>query len=233
MNLAVIPARGGSKRVPRKNVRAFAGRPMIAWSIAAARDSGLFEHVLVSTDDAEIAEVARGAGAEVPFMRPDDLSGDHVGTVEVIAHAVRWAEAAGWAFDAVCCLYATAPFVAAEDLRLARAQLDAGGWDFVFPALRYGHPVQRAFGRGPDGAMALLFPEHRLTRTQDLAPVYHDAGQFYWGTRDAWLSGRPIFGERSSFIELSPWRAQDIDTPEDWTRAEYLFEIMKRKTGEQ
>ncbi len=222
-NLAVIPARGGSKRIPRKNVRAFAGKPMLAWSIEAALTSRLFSRVLVTTDDPEIAEVARAHGAEVPFARPPELSDDHTGTLEVIHHAARWAAADGGSYDAVCCIYATAPFVSASDLTRARAALDDARWDYVFPAGRYAYPVQRSFLRADDKSMSLLFPEHRTTRSQDLPPVFHDAGQFYWGRFEAWTSGAAIFGPRTTFIELPPWRVQDIDTEDDWRMAEYLF----------
>src|SRR5687768_2912625 len=180
MNIAVIPARGGSKRIPGKNIRPFAGRSMLSWPIATALDSGLFDRVIVSTDSPEVAAAARQAGAETPFVRPSELSDDHCGTLEVMTHAVRWAEAEGLDAAAVCCLYATAVFVTAEDLRAALDQLLEGAWDYVFAASRYPQPVQRAFSRGEDGAATLLFPEYRLTRTQDLPPVYQDVGQFYW-----------------------------------------------------
>ena len=226
MNIALIPARGGSKRIPRKNVRPFCGRPMIAWPIAAATASGLFERILVSTEDAEIAEVARSAGAEVPFTRPDQLADDHGGTADVIVHALSWAIEAGWEVDTVCCIYPTAAFVAGEDLSEAR-QLLSPDCDYAFAAVRYGHPPQRGFLRAADGSPQLLHPEHQATRTQDLPPVYHDAGQFYWGTRQAWMEGRPFFGSRTRFLELPPWRAWDIDRDEDWTMAEGLFKAMQ------
>lgn len=222
MNIAVIPARGGSKRIPRKNIREFCGRPMIAWPIAAALETGLFDHVIVSTDDEEIAEAARNGGAETPFMRPADLADDHTGTSDVVTHAIRWALDAGWPVEAVCCIYATAAFITADDLREAHSLLSSD-CDFAFPALRYGHPPQRGFVKAENGSPSLLQPEHRATRTQDLPPVYHDAGQFYWGSREAWLEARPVFGQRSRFVELPATRAIDIDRPEDWEMAEHLF----------
>jgi N-acylneuraminate cytidylyltransferase len=223
VNLAVIPARGGSKRIPGKNIRRFAGRPMIAWAIATARDSGLFDRIIVSTDSDEVAAVAREAGAEVPFRRPAELSDDHCGTLEVMTHAVGRAQSGGLDPRLVCCLYPTAVLTGADDLRAALTMLDGGDWDYVFAAGRFAQPVQRAFVRGEDDAMVLLFPEHRLTRTQDLPPAYHDAGQFYWGRAEAWGAGRPIYGPRTTFIELPPERCQDIDTPQDWDAAERLF----------
>ncbi len=230
MNIAIIPARGGSKRIPRKNIRSFCGRPMIAWPIAAAKASDLFDHVLVSTDDEEIAGAARAAGAETPFLRPAELADDYTGTNDVIVHALQWAQGAGWAPDAACCVYATAAFVQPRDLIEARKLL-APDCDYVFPALRYGHPPQRGFLKGPKGAPELLQPEFQKTRTQDLQAVYHDAGQFYWGKADAWLEERPVFESRTRFVEVPPTRAWDIDNEEDWTIAEALFAAINGDAG--
>lgn len=229
MNIAVIPARGGSKRIPRKNVKPFAGRPVIAWATEAALTSGLFERVLVSTDDDEIAAAAEAAGAVAPFRRPVELSDDHCGTLEVIGHAVRWTIEAGWEVENVCCIYPTAPLLDAADLGAGLDRLSGGGWDYVMSAARFSCPVFRGFLRTDEGAMEMLFPEHRLTRSQDLPAVYHDAGQFYWGGADAWVDERPIFGPRTTFVELPPWRVQDIDTPEDWAMAERLFAMTEKE----
>ena len=226
MRLAVIPARGGSKRIPRKNIREFAGKPIIAWSIEAARASGCFDRILVSTDDPEIAAVAREHGAEAPFTRPAELADDHVGTVPVIAHAVRWQEEQGDAVTAACCIYATAPFCRAEDLREGLRLLEQGGADYVFPVAGYGFPIQRAVRLDAEGRVGMFQPEHGATRSQDLEPAYHDAGQWYWGTRDAWLEGRPIFAPDSRAVVLPASRVQDIDTPEDWARAELMFRAL-------
>jgi N-acylneuraminate cytidylyltransferase len=233
MNVAIIPARGGSKRIPRKNIRPFAGKPMIAWSIDAARASGLFDRIVVSTDDAEIADVAQSCGAETPFLREPALADDHAGTLEVVTDAVSRICVDGSRPEAICCLYATAPFATAADLVQGREKLADGNWDYVFTATRYAAPVQRAFARSASGAMALLQPEHALTRSQELTPVYHDAGQYYWGTPQAWLTGRPIYGDRTTFVELPHWRVQDVDTLEDWRRAEHLFEILQRTSDDQ
>lgn len=226
MNIAIIPARGGSKRIPRKNVREFCGQPMIAWPIRAALASGLFDHIVVSTDDTEIAQVAREAGAEVPFMRPAELSDDHTGTTDVVVHALEWAENARLPVEAACCIYATAAFIAPDDLATSR-QLLSPECDYTFPAVRYGHPPQRGFVDGGNASPQLLQPEHQSTRTQDLPPVFHDAGQFYWGTRAAWVERRPFFGPRTRFVELPEWRAVDIDRPEDWSLAEALFKASR------
>jgi pseudaminic acid cytidylyltransferase len=225
--IAIITARGGSKRIPRKNVRSFARKPMIAWPIATALQSGLFDHVIVSTDDPEIAAAAADAGAEVPFERPAELSDDHTGTLEVVGHAVDWARDQEWQFDSACCLYGTAAFVTSNDLVEARDQL--GGADYVFAAGRFARAPQRAFVRDAAGTMRLLQPQFALTRSQDLEPAFHDAGQFYWGSTDAWSERRPIYGERTTFIVLPPERAIDIDTPEDWAMAERQFSERKQR----
>ncbi len=226
MNIAIIPARGGSKRIPRKNIRKFYDQPMISWPIAAAQASGLFDHIIVSTDDDEIAAIAREAGAETPFMRPAELADDHSGTTDVIVHALSWAIDAGMHVDAACCIYATAAFIEPDDL-IAGRNLLSTRCDFAFPAVRYAHPPQRGFIDSGKGSPQFTQPEHRSTRTQDLPPVFHDSGQFYWGMRDAWLERRPFFSDRTRFLELPEWRAVDIDRPEDWERAEHLFSATR------
>src|SRR5581483_1159254 len=185
--LALIPARGGSKRIPRKNVRPFCGKPMIAWSIEAARRSGLFDHVVVSTDDDEIAAVATGLGAEVPFRRPAHLSGDHTGTTEVIAHGTQWALDHGWDVEAVCCIYATAPFIDIDDLERGQSILASEDWAYVFAATDFAAPIFRSFRQLSTGGIEMFFPEHFGTRSQDLPVALHDAAQFYWGKAAAWL----------------------------------------------
>ncbi|MFL6763146.1 MAG: pseudaminic acid cytidylyltransferase [Sphingomicrobium sp.] len=224
--IAIITARGGSKRIPRKNVREFAGKPMIVWPIRTALESGLFDRVIVSTDDPEIASVAGDAGAEVPFMRPAELADDRAGTLEVVGHFVDWARSQGWQFDQACCLYGTAAFTTADDLAKGRDRLDE--WDYVFAAGQFARPPQRAFVRQSGGSMRLLRPEYSLSRSQDLEAAYYDAGQFYWGTAAAWSERRPIYGERTTFIELPPERAIDIDTLEDWAMAERQFSQWKQ-----
>jgi pseudaminic acid cytidylyltransferase len=231
MNVAIIPARGGSKRIPRKNVREFAGKPMILWSIAAAQDSGCFARIIVSTDDPEIADTARAAGAEAPFERPAELSNDHTATLPVIAHAVEWLRAAGTRLERVCCLYATAPLVTAADLARGASLLDDPGVDYVFTCSTFAFPVQRALIRSVGGGVEPLFPEHIAKRSQDLPEAIHDAGQFYWGSAAAFAAQRPIFGPRSRPLMIPRYRVQDIDTLEDWTRAELLFKALKETTN--
>lgn len=230
MRVAVIPARGGSKRIPRKNIKPFCGKPMIAWPIEAARASGCFDRILVSTDDEEIAGVANQHGAETPFTRPADLSDDHATTTAVIAHATHWLGEQGEMPTLVCCLYATAPFVTADDLRRGLAKIEASGCDYAFSVTSFPFPIQRALRVTPGDRVEMFQPEHFLTRSQDLEEAYHDAGQFYWGHAEAWLRGDKIFTTASTPVMLPRHRVQDIDTEEDWVRAEWLFKALQAGT---
>ncbi|MFM7013247.1 MAG: pseudaminic acid cytidylyltransferase [Betaproteobacteria bacterium] len=232
MKIAVIPARGGSKRIPRKNIKPFCGKPMIAWSIEAARASGCFDRIIVSTDDAEIADLARVYGAEVPFMRPPELSDDHTGTIPVIAHAIDWMNRNAGPVDFACCLYATAPFVQAEDLQRGFDLLQHSGADYTFSVTSYAFPIQRAIRITTDQRIEMFNPEQFTTRSQDLEEAFHDAGQFYWGRAAAWLAGMPLFSHDAAPVPLPRHRVQDIDTAEDWVRAEWLFKSMQSQTGQ-
>jgi pseudaminic acid cytidylyltransferase len=231
MRLAVIPARGGSKRIPRKNIKSFAGKPMIAWSIEAAFASGCFDHIIVSTDDVEIAAVARDHGAEVPFMRPPELSDDHTGTIPVVAHAVDWMAQHVGTVQFACCLYATAPFVLVQDLQLGLEVLHQSGAQYSFTVTNFAAPIQRSFRITSQQRIEMFSPEQFNTRSQDLEEAYHDAGQFYWGRSEAWLSSTPLFSRASTPIKLPRYRVQDIDTIDDWRRAELMFEILNQSTG--
>ena len=223
MNIAVIPARGGSKRIPRKNIRDFCGKPIIAWPIELALACGLFEHVIVSTDDPEVQAVARAHGAEVPFTRPADLSDDHATTLAVISHATRWALGQGWPLSAVCCVYATAALLESHDLAAGLTALDSGRWDYVLTATTFEAPIHRGFLTTVDDGVAMLFPEFAATRSQDLPVVLHDAAMCYWGRPHAWVEQRPILSASSRVVRVPRQQAQDIDTPEDWAIAEALF----------
>lgn len=223
MSLCLIPARGGSKRIPGKNIRPFVGKPMIVWSIEAAEKAGCFDRIIVSTDDPAIAEVARRAGAEVPFTRPAALADDHATTLAVIRHALDWCETQGALPDALCCLYATAPFVRADDLRAGAALLSQAL--FAIPVTSFGFPIQRAVKIVND-RLQMVDPAQYATRSQDLDETFHDAGQFYWGRTTAWRAGLPPFGPDAAPIRLPRWRVQDIDTPEDWQRAELMFQAL-------
>lgn len=228
MKIAVIPARGGSKRILRKNIREFAGKPMIAWSIEAAKLSNLFDRIIVSTDDEEIAEVARKWGAEVPFMRPEELSNDYAGTTEVIAHVTQWTIDQMLDVSAVCCIYATAPFVQIEDISCGWDALESGDWDYAFSVTDFAAPIFRSFKQTPEGGLEMFFPEYFATRSQDLPVALHDAGQFYWGRPAAWIEGRRVFDQRSKPIIIPRWRVQDIDTEEDWARAELIHAVLDK-----
>lgn len=224
MTVAVIPARGGSKRIPRKNIRPFCGRPVIAYVIEAALQSGCFDRVIVSTDDEEIARVARSEGADIPFLRPAQLSDDFTGTAAVVRHALEWLSQQQLAPANACCLYATAPFLTQGDIRRGLELLEASDADYAVTVATYAFPVQRAMRVRHDQRLEMLFPEHVLTRSQDLEECYHDAGQMYWGRSASFLSGIPLLGPGSIPIVLPRHRVQDLDTWEDWARAELMYE---------
>ena len=220
--IAVIPARGGSKRIPRKNIRNFCGKPMIAWSIEAAKASNLFDHIIVSTDDKEIAEVARSWGAETPFKRPEDLADDYTGTASVVSHATQWAINNGWDVSAVCCIYATAPFIRSNDIRQGYERLTNGDCEYVIAVTSYASSIFRAFTARQDSGVEMIFPEHYLSRTQDLPIALHDAAQFYWGRPSAWIEEKPGLGDETAIVHIPRWRVQDIDDEDDWMRAELM-----------
>jgi len=230
MKLAIIPARGGSKRIPRKNIKLFCGKPMIAWPIEAAQASGCFDRIIVSTDDAEIAEVARVHGAEVPFIRPSELSDDYTGTIPVVAHAVGWMAEQFGPVEFACCLYATAPFVRAQDLLHGLDLLQRSDAQYAFTVTNFAAPVQRSFRITEQRRIEMFNPEQFNTRSQDLEEIYHDAGQFYWGLAQAWLTSRPLYSECATPLVLPRYRVQDVDTQDDWIRAELMFEILNQST---
>lgn len=222
IKVAIIPARGGSKRIPRKNIKEFHGKPMIAWSIEAAKKTGIFDRIVVSTDDEEIASIARKWGAEVPFMRPAELSEDFTATIPVISHAIQWLMEKGEDLEAICCIYATAPFVEAEDITKGYTELTSGGWAYTFSVTDFSAPIFRSFKLSETGGVEMFYPEYFNTRSQDLPDAYHDAGQFYWGLKESWLQEKIFFSNESKPILIPRWRVQDIDTPSDWQRAEKI-----------
>jgi len=223
-SVAIIPARGGSKRIPRKNLLPFDGVPMIVRSIRTAQDCGLFDQIVVSTDDAEIAELALAHGAQVPFLRPAELADDFTGTAAVIVHALQQLPA----FDYACCVYATAPLLQARFLREGFELLERHPEKaFAFSVCSFGFPVQRALTLDGQGALTALYPEFRNTRSQDLPEAFQDAGQFYWGRSEAWLRGEVLYSPASLPVILPRHLVQDIDTLEDWKRAEYLYAALK------
>lgn len=227
-NLAIIPARGGSKRIPRKNIRPFLGKPILAYSIEVALQSQLFDEVMVSTEDAEIAELARSFGAKVPFQRSQKNADDYASTSEVLVEVLTDYEAIGQCFDYGCCIYPTAPFITVDVLTKAWTLLQDNCYDSVFPVLRFSYPIQRALHL--DGAQAnMIWPEYATTRSQDLTPAYHDAGQYYWFNVAAMRQKRQLWTDHSGVIIIADLDAHDIDTLEDWTVAEFKYQYRAKR----
>lgn len=229
MNVAIIPARGGSKRIPRKNVKSFCGKPMIAHSIENALASRAIDRVIVSTDDDEIAQIAQDFGADVPFVRPAELSDDHTGTSPVIRHAIETLQEQSWNLEYCACIYATSPLLTSELIdRCYDMLVKQPRPDYVFTAARYSFPIQRALVLSQNGGVK-PFDERAITqRSQDLEPTYHDAGQLYWGHLDSWQDvSKHIFGENSKMVVMPDHLVQDIDTQEDWVRAELLYQLIQ------
>jgi N-acylneuraminate cytidylyltransferase len=227
MNICVIPARGGSKRILRKNIKEFNGKPIIAYSIEAALKSNCFDQVIVSTDDVEIVEVAKKYGAQVPFIRPTELSNDYAGTIPVIKHAIEWLEESNNTIESVCCLYATAPFIQPQTISRAFQQLQESKTDYCFSATSFTFPIQRALRITQDDKVDMFYPEYFNVRSQDLEEAYHDAGQFYWGKAQAFKDELPIFSEAAGLFILPRYLVQDIDTTEDWIMAEAMHRVLQ------
>jgi pseudaminic acid cytidylyltransferase len=227
MNIAVIPARSGSKRIPKKNIKPFLGKPIIAYSIEAALSSNIFDRVIVSTDSDEIAKIALNYGAEVPFIRPKNLSDDFSGTHEVVGHAIKSLELDDNLISYVCCIYATVPMIQTSDLKDGLNLMKTNKWHSVIAATSFSYPIFRSFERAPSGGLKMVFPEHYSSRSQDLPEIYHDAGQFYWAKPEIWKQKPSKFDENTAIIELPPYRVQDIDTLEDWKRAEIIYKYLQ------
>jgi N-acylneuraminate cytidylyltransferase len=229
MNICVIPARGGSKRIPRKNIKIFNGKPLIAYSIEAALASGCFDKVIVSTEDKEIADVAQSLGAEVPFMRPAELADDYAVTIPVINHAIEWCEQHNIHPNYVCCIYATAPLIQVKAIQEAFQIIQANDIDYCFTVTSFPFPIQRAVKIIKGNRLEMFQPKEFNTRSQDLEEAYQDAGQFYWGTADAFKSGRPFFSDLAIPYILPRHLVQDIDTQEDWARAELMYRVLQQE----
>ncbi|GAA5213905.1 pseudaminic acid cytidylyltransferase [Corallincola platygyrae] len=226
--VAVIPARGGSKRIPRKNIRPFAGLPMLAHGIKAAHESGLFDEVMVSTEDPEIAEVAKQCGAVIPFMRPTSLADDYTGTQAIMKQTLEAYGQQGRSFHHACCIYATNPFLKPEFLASGLLQLQKNATRYAFAITSFPFPVQRSLVLDSAGCVSPAHPEYTMTRSQDLEEHYHDAGQFYWGDSDAFLTDLPLYAPHSSGVIIPRHLVQDIDTEEDWTRAEFMYQALQQ-----
>jgi pseudaminic acid cytidylyltransferase len=227
MNICVIPARGGSKRIPRKNIKNFNGKPIISYSIEAAISSDCFDEIIVSTDDDEIAEVAIKYGAKAPFVRPDKISDDYVGTTKVIKHCIEWMENNVSEVNNVCCLYATAPLIQPKTISLAYKELIDWKVNYCFSVTSFSFPIQRAIKISEVDAVEMFYPKYLSTRSQDLEVAYHDAGQFYWGKSNSFKKELPIFSNNVRPFILPRYLVQDIDTLEDWQRAEAMYRVLK------
>ena len=226
MNIAIIPARGGSKRIPKKNIREFLGRPVISYSIEIANKSGLFERIIVSTDNDEIAEIAMKNGAEVPFKRPKNLSDDHTSTHDVISHAVNWLINLGVKMDYVCSIYPAAPLIQLEDLVKGLELIRKGNWESVFAATNFSYPIFRSFHYDKNSGLKMFFPKYYHSRSQDLKEALHDAGQFYWAKPEVWMMPSKAYNEKSTVVLVPHWRVQDIDNLDDWKKAEIIYQNL-------
>jgi N-acylneuraminate cytidylyltransferase len=225
-NLCIIPARGGSKRIPRKNIKSFRGKPIIAYSIEAALNSGLFEEVMISTDDKEIAQIGRKYGGKVPFLRSSKNADDFATTVDVLIEVLQNYEALGIKFENICCIYPTAPFITESKLTRAYEKLNKENLHAVFPVVPFGYPIQRAL-KVQQEKLKFFFPEFEKCRSQDLEKAYHDAGQFYFIKTQHLLKNRSIFSSNTGSIYLNEMEAQDIDTLTDWKLAEIKYELLQ------
>lgn len=223
MNIAVIPARGGSKRIPRKNIRNFLEKPIISYPIEAALRSKLFNKVIVSTDDEEIAKISTSYGAEIPFIRCDELSDDITSVTEVISSTVEWLNNNEHYSENICCILPTTPCIDEIDLINGHKKLTNENWNYVFAASKNKESYFRSFKMNSDKGIEMIFPENYTSRSQDLSDTYYDAGQFYWGKNSAWVSKQKSFDKHSTIIELESWKAYDLDTLKDWNELEDLL----------
>lgn len=224
-SIAIIPARGGSKRIHRKNIKDFLGKPIMAYSIETAKNSGLFDEIMVSTDDEEIAELAQKLGAQVPFLRSAENANDFATTVDVLLEVIHHYERSGKKYQYGCCLYPTAPFITTELLMESKKQIVKHGYDCVFPVLPFTYPIQRALKIGNDGRIELFQPDFLTTRSQDLTPAFHDSGQFYWFNVSAVMEHKSLWTKNTAALTISEMDAHDIDNLEDWEIAEFKYKV--------
>lgn len=232
MNIAIIPARGGSKRIPGKNIKLFHGKPIIAYAIETALASGLFSRVVVSTDSKEIAQVAQEYGAEVPFLRPKDIADDFATTASVLSHGLGWFRSQGDEIEALCCIYPTAVFLRQEYLQKGHELLNSCTASSVFSVAEFPSSPFRAFLAGGDGSLRMAYPEHELSRTNDLPEMYFDAGQFYWLNAEKFAVNPQLYTSDARPVTIPSYLVQDIDTLDDWIYAELIFEIIEKKRKE-
>lgn len=229
MNLAIIPARIGSKRIPKKNIKNFFGKPMIFYSIKQAELSKIFDKIVVSSDSNKIAKISQKMGAEIPFIRPKKLSNDYISTSEVVKHTIRFYQKQNIHFRYVCCIYPVAPFLLKKDIIEGFNKIKTGKWSYVFSATKNYYPYYRSFLKNNSGKIQMIFPSNYNKRTQDLKTTYHDAGQFYWSESKTWLKQKKVFNSSSTIIEIPRNRAIDIDTKEDWQFASNMMKIKKNE----
>ena len=229
MKVAIIPARGGTKRIPKKNIKNICGKPIIGWTIDIVKKSKIFNKIIVSTDDKKIGTIAKKYNAEVPFIRPAKLANDKVGTSDVVVHAISWLKKEGYTPSEVCCIYPTSPLLQMKDLKNSLKDLKTGKWKYVFSATTFGPSIYRSFTKDKKEKLKSVFSNKIHKRSQDLEQAYHDAGQFYWATAKTWLSKKEIFGKKSKIALLPRWRVQDIDVIDDWKKAEIIFRLLKKK----
>lgn len=228
-SIAIIPARGGSKRIPKKNIKHFLGKPIISYSIITAQKSNIFDKIIVSTDDDRIADISKEYGADIPFIRPANLADDHTTTVDVINHAINWLNKNGNIYDAVCCIYPTAPFIRISDLKKGLELLKGTDVNFAFPVTTFASSIFRALKQTQSGRLKMFWPENQNTRTQDLPETYHDVGQFYWGKTNSFIRNQSVLDGNSYPIGIPRHLAQDIDTEEDWEQAELLYQFLRSR----
>ena len=226
-SIAIIPARAGSKRIPKKNIKLFNGKPIISYSIETALSANIFDKVIVSTDSEEIANIAVQYGAEAPFMRNESLSDDFTGINDVIADSIKKMSDLGYKYDYACCIYATAPFIQKEDLLQGFRKIKLNAHKAIIGAASFSYPVHRSFFKNKSNEIQMLFPDSYQTRSQDLPEVMHDAGQFSWASSKTWLETPIPFGKDHDIVVMPSWRVQDIDTLDDWKRAELISQLIQ------
>ena len=229
MKICIIPARGGSKRIPKKNIKFFLGKPIIAYSIQVALESNCFDEVIVSTDDPEISEVVKSLGANVPFIRPKFLANDYADTISVVKHAIEWFSDNGKLISEVCCLYATAPFVTKQAILKSYDQMKETNAEYCFTVTSFVFPIQRAIKITSKNRLEMVNLKYLKTRSQDLEEFYHDAGQFYWGKAETFRQQKPIFSKYATPYILPRHFVVDIDTYEDWKLAELKYQILQKR----
>ena len=225
--IALIPARGGSKRIPNKNIRLFVGQPIIAYSIRAAQETGLFDRIIVSTDSQEIARISKEHGAEIPFIRPTELADDFTGTDEVVLHAISWFQNQTITVKYICCIYATAPFIQPEYIKKGFELLREEQATSCFTVTTFPFPIFRALKINEEGKLQMVYPKYLHTRSQDLPITYHDAGQFYWADVEKYVIEKRFYSENAVPIIIPRYLVQDIDTVEDWKRAELMYKVLR------